>query len=219
MGICAKRIILIKLLCAALPADACETALLLAMDVSNSVDESEYRLQIDSLAEALDDPEVVDIIVDGRSASALVQWSGVGRQELSLGWTRLESRAEVADFARLVRDTPRAFRLSDTAPGDALNFSVAQFATVPDCERHVIDVSGDGTPNAGADTRPARTEAQRQGITINGLAIESMGIAITGFYERAIITTDGFVITAPGHRDYARAIRVKLIRELSRIIG
>jgi Ca-activated chloride channel family protein len=93
------------------------------------------------------------------------------------------------------------------------------FKGAPACKRNVIDVSGDGTPNAGSDTRIARNLAERQGITINGIAIESMGLAITGFFRRAIITRDGFVITARTHREYPDAIRRKIIRELSRVLG
>lgn len=201
------------------PVMACETALILAIDVSNSVDEAEYRLQIDGLADALSDPAVVDIIVDTRATLLVMQWSGADRQEVSLPWTELTTRRAVADFALATRLVPRAFRLSDTAPAEAIRFALARFADVEGCARHVIDVSGDGTPNAGDDTRAVQAEAERQGVTINGIAIESMGLAITGFYRSGIITTDGFVITARGHRDYPAAIRVKLIRELARVVG
>ncbi|MEJ6478806.1 MAG: DUF1194 domain-containing protein, partial [Octadecabacter sp.] len=54
---------------------------------------------------------------------------------------------------------------------------------------------------------------------INGIAIEGMGLAITGFFNRAVITRDGFVITALTHRDYPRAIRAKILREVSRVLG
>ena len=80
---------------------------------------------------------------------------------------------------------------------------------VADCKRRVIDVSGDGTPNAGSEVRAARLAAERAGVTINGIAIEGMGLAITTFFDRAVITTDGFVMTARGHREYPRAIRAK----------
>ncbi len=202
-----------------LPAVACDTALLLAIDVSNSVDEGEYRLQIDGLADALADPAVIDAILDGQSVLSVMQWSGIDEQVMSFPWTTFADRAAVADFALAVRLTPRAFRLSDTAPAEAVLFALTQFATALDCGRDVIDVSGDGTPNSGSDTRPATNAAERQGVTINGIAIESMGMAITGFYQRGLITTDGFVITARGHRDYPQAIKAKLIRELSRVMG
>lgn len=198
---------------------ACETALILAVDVSNSVDVAEYRLQIDGLADALSDPDIVVAMVDGQVALSLMQWSGADQQVLSLGWARMRSSTDVAGFAARARSVPRAFVLSDTAPAEAVAFAMAQFAQVPDCTRKVIDVSGDGTPNAGSDTRRARTTAERAGVTINGIAIESLGLAITGFYRRALITRDGFVITARGHRDYPRAIRDKILREVSQVIG
>lgn len=210
------------LLALALPfgsARACETALLLAIDVSNSIDVAEYRLQTDGLADALRDPEIIDALVQGQVALAVVQWSGVDRQELTIPWERMTSPTDVELFSNRARVMPRAFVMSDTAPAEAITFSISQFDSVRDCRRHIIDVSGDGTANAGADVRRLRTEAERRGITINGIAIESMGLAITGFFQRAIITRDGFVITARGYRDYPDAIRTKILREVSRIFG
>jgi Ca-activated chloride channel family protein len=114
---------------------------------------------------------------------------------------------------------PRAFVQSDTAIGDAILFALDQFNDAPNCNRQVIDISGDGTPNAGSDARRASREAERRGVTINGIAIESMGIALTSYFNRSIITRDGFVITARRHLDYPRAIREKILREVSRIFG
>ena len=124
--------------------------------------------------------------------------------------------ARLAERAQLM---PRAFVLSDTAPAEAIMFSMSLFPQVFDCKNKVIDVSGDGTPNAGAETRDARNAAQRAGITINGIAIESMGLAITNFYKAAVITRNGFVITARTHREYPDAIRRKIMRELSQVLG
>lgn len=200
-------------------ARACDTALLLSVDVSNSIDVAEYHLQTDGLADALRDPEIVEAMVQGQVALAVVQWSGVDRQVLSIPWRRMFGPADVAAFSDLARGMDRAFVLSDTAPAEAILFSLAQFAQVPDCKRHIIDVSGDGTANAGADVRAMRAQAERQGVTINGIAIESLGRAITNFFERAIITRDGFVITAHGYRDYPDAIRRKILREVARIFG
>ncbi len=206
-------------LCLTGPAAACETALILAMDVSNSVDVGEYRLQIDGLALALQDPEISEILVRDRVALSVIQWSGIDKQAVSLDWEQMLSPLHVANFAQRVRGLERAFVLSDTAPAEAMRFALNHFRTAPDCTRRVIDVSGDGTPNAGGDTGPERIRAQRMGVTINGLAIEGLGIAITNFYRRSVITLDGFVMTARGHRDYARAIRAKILREISRVTG
>ncbi len=201
------------------PASACETALLLTMDVSNSVDPGEYRLQIDGLADALEDPEIAEILVRDRVALSVIQWSGIGSQQHTLPWSRMHSAGDVARFSAAARAMPRAFILSDTAPAEALGYALDRFTQVADCKRRIVDVSGDGTPNAGSEVGPLRQRAERMGVTINGVAIESLGIAITNFYRKVLITRDGFVITARGHRDYPRAIRIKILREISRAIG
>ena len=203
----------------ATPAAACETALLLTVDVSNSVDEAEYRLQIDGMADALSDGEIVDALVQGRVAIAVMQWSGESRQELSIPWTRIAGVADTQALSAAARAIPRAFVMSDTAPGDAILAALDLFGPVADCGRRVLDVSGDGTPNAGRDVRHGRIAAERAGVTINAIAIESLGRTITNFYERAVITRYGFVMTARGHRDYPEAIRRKILRELSRVLG
>jgi Ca-activated chloride channel family protein len=212
--------ILTAVLCwTAAPALACETALLLAIDVSSSIDAGEYRLQVDGLADALNDPQVSDALVQGQVALMVVQWSGVGNQSVSLPWTRMHSFDEVARFAEASRAMPRAFVNSDTAIGDAILYATAQFGAVADCGRRVIDVSGDGSENAGSATASARAGAEAAGIIINGIAIESMGVAITGFYRLAVITHGGFVVTARGHLDSPRAIREKIRREVTKVTG
>ncbi|WP_348647592.1 DUF1194 domain-containing protein [Marivita sp. S6314] len=206
-------------LCLAQPAQACRTALILAMDVSNSVDPGEFRLQIDGLATALRDPEIAEILVRDQVALSVIQWSGVDAQEVSLDWTQMLSPSHVQLFANAVQRLPRAFVMSNTAPAEAMNKALRHFDRGPDCTRRVIDMSGDGTPNAGGKVGPIRRAAERAGVTINGLAIEGLGRAITNYYTRNVITADGFVETARGHRDYARAIRRKILREISTVFG
>ena len=198
---------------------ACGTALILAIDVSNSVDTAEYRLQVDGMTAALRDVEIVEAMVRQEAAIAVVQWSGQDRQELTIPWTRAHTTLDAGRLADQAQLMTRAFVLSDTAPAEAIRFALPLFDLVPDCKIRVIDVSGDGTPNAGSDTRSARNLAERNGVTINGIAIESLGLAITNFYRGAIITRDGFVITARTHREYPDAIRRKILRELSLVLG
>lgn len=205
--------------CLSGPAQACRTALILAMDVSQSVDPGEYRLQIDGLAAALRDPEIAEILVRDQVALSVIQWSGVDSQEVSLDWTQMLSPSHVQLFANAVQRLPRAFVMSNTAPAEALSRALDHFDTVPDCDRRIIDMSGDGTPNAGGEVNRLRRAAERAGVTVNGLAIEGLGRAITNFYQRNVITADGFVETARGHRDYARAIRRKILREISTVFG
>ncbi|WP_102224509.1 DUF1194 domain-containing protein [Acidimangrovimonas sediminis] len=198
------------------PAAACETALLLAMDVSGSIDAGEYRLQLEGLAAALSDPTVVEALVSGGDLIAVMQWSGAGQTRLSLGWTEVTTPAAAMALAARVRALPRAFGRSDTAVGDAIAFAADQFSGAARCRRHVTDISGDGPVNAGRPVGPARHAAELRGITLNGLAIDDMGRTVTNFYAGHVATRDGFVVTARGHEDYHRAIRLKLIRELNR---
>ena len=198
---------------------ACNTALILTMDVSNSVDAGEWALQRDGLADALADREVIEAMIQAQANVMVIQWSGVDRQEISIPWTQIQTEADVANFRQRASNLTRAFILSDTAPAEAIAFALQQFAAVPDCRNKVIDVSGDGTPNAGTSTLGVRRQAERMGVTINGIAIESLGLAITNFYRRSIITRNGFVMTARMHRDYPRALREKLIRELALVFG
>ena len=203
----------------AVPARACDTALLLAIDVSNSVDIGEYRLQTDGLADALADPEIRDALLQGQVMLSVMQWSGENDQRLSIPWTQMTSETAIDAFATAAREMPRDFIQSNTAPGNAILHALAQFSAVAQCTRHIIDVSGDGPENAGAGTAAARRNAETQGVIINGIAIESMGISITQFYRRNVVTQFGFVITARRHQDYPRAIREKILRELTRVTG
>ncbi|MGB1035050.1 MAG: DUF1194 domain-containing protein [Primorskyibacter sp.] len=201
------------------PVQACETALLLAIDVSNSIDPGEYRVQTDGLALALRDPEIAEILVRDQVALMITQWSGLMHQEVTVPWTRMTAPSAVADFAVQAETMPRAFVLSNTAPAEALTHALDQFDQVRDCKRWIVDVSGDGTPNAdGMPVSSVRQMAERRGVTVNAVAIEALGIAVTNFYHRRVITSDGFVLTARGVRDYPRAIREKLLREISRVM-
>lgn len=203
------------------PARGCDTALLLAIDVSGSIDASEYALQVQGLSAALRDPEVAGVLVQGRVALAVVQWSGPGRQALVVPWRRMTDAAAVASLATDAARLPRAFAASDTAVGEAIFFALEQFEAVPDCARHVIDISGDGPENAGFTVGRARSAAEADGVAINAIAIEDPGRSspITAFYARWAITRNGFVMTARGLGDYPAAIRAKLMRELAKPVG
>jgi Ca-activated chloride channel homolog len=203
------------------PALACETALLLSIDVSGSIDGGEYRLQTEGLAAALSDPEVADALVRGQVALAVLQWSGIDQQSVVLPWQRMLSAEAVTRFAAEAAALSRAFYGSDTAVGESLRTATAQFTAVPDCRQKVIDVSGDGQENAGFTDAAARAEAMDAGLTINAIAIEEPGPAspITSYYRRWVITPGGFVMTARGLQDYAETLRLKLLRELTQPVG
>ncbi|MCX7289330.1 MAG: DUF1194 domain-containing protein [Rhodobacterales bacterium] len=203
------------------PAHACETALVLSIDVSGSIDGGDYRLQTEGLAAALADPEVAEALVRGQIALAVMQWSGPAQQALVLDWQRMLTPEAVTAFADRAAGMPRAFTGSDTAVGLGLSFALGQFAAVPDCGRRVVDISGDGQENAGFTDADARSEAIAAGVMVNAIGIEEPGQAfpITSYYRGWIITPGGFVVSARGLQDYARALRIKLLRELVKPSG
>lgn len=199
-------------------APACDVALVLAIDVSGSIDAGEYRIQSTGTADALEDPAVVEALLAGQVALTVLHWSGQGQQAVVLPWTRMLSPRHIAEAATRVRTAPRAFAGSDTAVGQAVDASLALFAQVPDCKRKIIDISGDGPENSGHTARAARSRAAAAGVAINAIAIEDLGqsTAITRFYQDWVITRGGFVITSRSLRAYPQAIRQKLLRELEK---
>ena len=203
------------------PALACETALLLSIDVSGSIDAGDYRLQTEGVAAALADPEMVEVLVRDQVAVSVVQWSGPSQQALVLPWQRMLDPGAVTRFADNAAAMPRAFKGSDTAVGEAIRFALAQFAPVGDCKRRVIDISGDGQENAGFTDAKARSEAVAADVMINAIAIEEAGQAfpITSYYRGWVITPGGFVVSARGLADYAETLRIKLLRELQDPVG
>jgi Ca-activated chloride channel family protein len=216
-----RALLTLLTLCLASPSLACQTALVLAVDVSGSIDPHEYLLETNGLADAIEAPEIADALTQGEVALALVHWSGVGHQRLALPWQRMMTPADVAAFATAVRSIPRPRDYSDTAIAEAILFSIRQFAAVPDCAQSVIDLSGDGVENATNGLPEARRTAITDGVTINAIAIERNDISsfLSGYFRNRVITPGGFVITAQGLADYPRAIRLKLLRELTKPVS
>lgn len=196
------------------PAMACKLALILSMDVSNSIDGGEFDYQTLGLADALLETEVMNVLVRDQVALTVVQWSGPDEQAVVIPWRRMLSEDEVRRFSNRVRVMRREFVFSKTAVGNAIDFTIPLFNTVSDCQRQVIDVSGDGASNSGIETSNQSRRAGRLGIQINGVAIDIMGNSISEYYRRFVVTLDGFVMTSTGFADYPRTIRAKLLREL-----
>lgn len=206
-----------------LPAKACQTALMFAIDVSGSINEEEWRLQTDGLADALLDPDI-SILLIGRGVSlSAFQWSGDVQQDFTLPWTDIRTKADLKVFSEHVRTLPRQWSKGKTAIGTAMATMARLFGPVQHCARKVIDLSGDGVSNEGLALPGARATIGSRDITLNGLAIEPLDRnEVTGFksldvYYRlnVIVGEDAFVQAANGYRDYPRAIRLKLLKELA----
>ncbi len=197
-------------------APACDVGLVLAVDVSGSIDPLEFKVQQTGLAAALRDGVVVEALVAGEAAVAMLQWTGEGRQAVSVPWMRVRSGAGAERLARAVEAAPRRWDMYSTAIGDAMVASREMFRDAPDCRRRVVDISSDGISNEGAPPSGARALMAGAGITVNALVIETGEIDVTGYFRENVITGAGaFVVTANGFEDYPARIRQKLIRELA----
>jgi len=217
-----KRLALVfaGLLGSARPAAACEVAIAFALDVSASVDAREYDLQMDGLATALGDPAVQAAILaqPGGVAFAAYEWSGKRQQTPVAPWTRVASLEAIRAFARVIASHARVNYEFPTAIGYALGHGAVLMRTAPPCQRQVIDVSGDGVGNDGFPPDAAyRAFAGDFGrITVNGLAVEGSDPFVVEYYREELIWgQDAFLEVADGFEDFARAMRRKLLRELS----
>ncbi len=199
------------------PALACDVALVLAIDVSGSVDAKEYRLQADGLSDALGDLIISEALVNAKALIAVVQWSGTPHQAVSVGWTATDTHEDVAALRKKIEAIPRAFRNYSTGIGEALRVAIDLYETAPrSCQRKVIDVSGDGPSNEGAVPSALHNRLDAVGITVNGLAIEGSEEGIAQYYRDHVAYGPGaFVEVAKNYKDFPRAIRRKLLRELA----
>lgn len=199
------------------PLLACDLALVLAVDVSGSVDSNEYETQMRGLAAALRDGIVEDALVDQQAQITLVQWTGSTRQRQTIPWTAMTSVQDVRLLAARIDDDLRRWRNFSTAIGEAIALSADLFEQVPQCRRRVIDVSGDGVSNEGVEPAGLLSDMKARGIVINALAIETDEADLTAyFFENLIVGEGAFVITANGFEDYPEQIRRKLQRETTK---
>lgn len=198
-------------------ATACDLALALAVDVSGSVDDAEFRTQMDGLAAALRDPVISEALVRGQAHLLLVQWTGASRQRVTIPWTRIGSFDAIDGFADRTAAAPRDWRNYSTAIGEALRFTVNQFGEVTHCRHRLIDLSGDGVSNEGVEPSSLRPLLEESGIVVNAVAIEQSEPDLTAYYFEHVIAGDGaFVATATGFADYPQSTRRKLLREVAR---
>ncbi|MEO0976518.1 MAG: DUF1194 domain-containing protein [Pseudomonadota bacterium] len=209
----------ISLVLAAIPASAsaCSLSLVLAMDASSSVDHLEHDLQLNGLANALSDPEVVQAIeAVGGIWIMSFEWSGQRQHFLQFGWRYLENAADAENAAEELRSSHRGFIGFPTAIGYALGYAAVQMGRAPaNCARKVIDVAGDGINNDGFPPASAYKAFDFEGVTVNGLVIADKDTTTIDYYREHVISGPGaFIEVAADYQDYARAMKRKLIREI-----
>lgn len=211
--------------------EAVDLLLVLAADVSRSVDEPKFQLQRDGYAAAIRDPRVLDAIMSGanrRIAICFVEWSGATAQKLIIDWTLIDGADAARKFSDAMVEAARPFA-DRTSISGAIDFSVEQLARAPfESQRRTIDISGDGTHNSGRGLLAAREDALALGVTINGLVILSErplawnpehtnppgGLA--KYYQDNVIGGPGaFVSVAENFQSFGQALISKLIAEIA----
>jgi len=204
--------------------------LVLAADVSRSIDEGEFELQRKGYAAALSDPRVLAAIRSGSNgtiAICFVEWSGAGEQTVVVDWTVIRDDEDAGGLSASILAAPRSF-MGRTSISGAIDFAMERFAAAkPRSNRRIIDISGDGTNNSGRPVTEARDQALAEGVTINGLAIvndkPNPGYAfhtqppggLPDWYRQNVIGGPGsFLRVIEDFRSFADAMTNKLVNEI-----
>src|SRR5580658_3685882 len=216
---------------APVPVDA---AIVLAADVSRSIDDEEFALQRRGYADAIQSQQLIDAISTGpHGAIALsyVEWAGDGEERLVADWAVIRNQTDSSAFVGAMTGAPRSY-LGRTAIGTAIDFSLALFAeSAFETDRRVIDVSGDGTSNQGRLVTEARDAAVAAGAVINGLSIFNKKAAAMGgylamhtnppgglakYYRENVIGGPGaFVVQIDDFNTFGEAMMRKLVNEVA----
>jgi len=216
---------------AARAAEPVDLLLVLAADVSRSVDAGKFQLQREGYAAAISNPQVLEAIQSGRYGRiglTYVEWSGVGSQKVVIDWTTVGDVESAKSFGDRLLEAPRSFA-DRTSISGAIEFALGQLARAPyDSPRRTIDVSGDGTNNAGREVALARDEALAHGVTINGLVILSETPlawnpdhtnppgGLENYYRNNVVGGVGaFVLAAENFNSFGQAIIKKMIAEVA----
>lgn len=211
----------------------CRQALALGLDISGSVDVTEYRLQMDGLAAALLNDEVLASLLAMPSAPvdiAIYEWSGPSDQTLLVGWTTIRTRTDVVAIAKRLAQAIRPNASVGTALGTAMRTGRDLLLQRQDCWKLTLDISGDGKRNLGPRPQDVKRELEAVAMTVNALVIgadaprlgdiRQVEIAELSSYFRAnvIVGPDAFVQTALGFEAYEEAMTRKLKRELEGLV-
>ena len=230
------KVLASALLCAsllALPAESAPSGtqqvdlkLVIATDVSRSINDEEATIQRDGMAEAFNSPEVIKAIQSGalaRIAVAMLDWSSPEFNRVVLDWTIIDGKNTAAAFAEQVRNAPRTpgrrTSISGAIEMGALMLEASEKNII--ATRRVIDVSGDGPNNDGRPLSETHKEVMAQKIIINGLPI--MDENANGYYPNldkyfagcVVGGTGAFVVVVRSFKDFGAAMRRKLILEIS----
>jgi Protein of unknown function (DUF1194) len=216
-------------------AERVDLLLVLAADVSGSMDESKFDLQRSGYAAAFSYPRVIEAIrggPNGRIAVAFVEWSGILQQKIVIDWTVISNDEMARQLGDHILEAPCAFARNNTSISAGIDFAVTQLDQAPyEARRRVIDVSGDGDNNSGRDVTAARDEAIAKGVTINGLVIlpetptgrnsthTNPPGGLANYYRNNVIGGSGsFVMVAENFNSFSDVLVKKLIAEIAQAV-
>jgi Protein of unknown function (DUF1194) len=215
---CVPAALLAALVAGAAPVSAASLALVLAVDVSESVSTERYVLQHDGIANAFDTPQLINAIArtPGGIEALVLEWSDPDKIAVTVDWARIGDAATARAFAASVRKSGRSSH-GLTAIGAALHAAGAAFDRLPEPAAHkVVDVSGDGIANFGPAPSEVRDQLVARGVTINGLAILTEEPWLAEYYRQNVIGgTAGFCLVAENMGSFAEAMLRKLVQEVS----
>ena len=224
-GIGSRMALMLALLAPAAEAgERVSLELVIAVDVSLSVNDAEYLLQMGGIAGAFRDPEVGELIARHRHGVAVLitQWSGVREARVPLPWRVLRGPEDAQAYGDMVAGIGQVGLGNFTAIGHAVDFALETIrANDYSGDERKIDVSGDGRSNVGPDPALLREIAAIENVTVNGLAIRSDDPGLGDYYRDRVIGGPGsFVVEAERFEDFADAFLRKLKRELEpRVAG
>ena len=210
----------------AAPAPSAQTAvdlqLVLAVDASGSVNETRFELQKRGYAAAFRNPRVIAAIANGNRraiAVTMMQWTGPTLHVQVVDWQRVSDAASAEAVAAAIDKAPRQLFGGGTSLSGAIDDGMSLLAASPyRGERRIIDISGDGSNNAGRPASIARDEAVRAGVVINGLPITWIEPGLDFYYRDNVIGgTGSFVIAVDSYDNFADAILNKLVTEIAGI--
>ncbi|MEM6480293.1 MAG: DUF1194 domain-containing protein [Pseudomonadota bacterium] len=206
---------------AAAQAEECRLALVLALDVSSSVDAREYDLQRLGLAAALNSDDVRHALLwgsQGYVSLAVYEWSGFYQHKLQLDWIALSSASAIDTAVATLAAMERSHDDFPTSLGPALGYASQMLERAPICARQVIDVSGDGVNNYRYGPRVAYKHFPLEHVTVNGLVILGEDPDVALFYRDEVLHGSGaFLEIANDFDDFQEAMTRKLYREISDI--
>lgn len=196
---------------------ACALALVLLMDVSQSVNHHNYQLQREGLAQAFEDPHLQQIILNQPGHITVQVQQFASESQVVINWRMLRTQADILAFSQELHRMERARTGIMTGIGTAMQSALVQLDHAPCAsEQQVIDVSADGTNNVGVSPAQIRDQAQERGVMINALPIVfPQEPELADYFREHVVTSDGFVVVASGYSDFARAIRRKLTLEIA----